>query len=104
MKQWEYSGSVNKCLILEFFNNVLSGISENIEQLGLKGRNDKTIGFEPESQYYWHSDANPSLTIQERIRRRVQLHQLSVAHGYPQPRVKNELLTILEMSKLVKSQ
>jgi radical SAM superfamily enzyme YgiQ (UPF0313 family) len=77
---------------------------ENIKQLGLKGRNDKTIGFEPESQYYWHSDANPSLTIQERIRRRVQLHQLSVAHGYPQPRVKNELLTILEMSKLVKSQ
>ena len=77
---------------------------ENIEQLGLKGRNNKTIGFEPESQYYWHSDANPSLTIQERIRRRVQLHQLSVAHGYPQPRVKNELLTILEMSKLVKSQ
>ena len=74
----------------------------NIKELGLKGRNNKTIGFEPESQYYWHSDSNPTLTLKERIRRRIELHEHSVRCGYPQPRVKGELQTIHEMAKLIK--
>ena len=76
--------------------------ADNIKALGLKGKNNKSIGFEPESQYYWHSDTNPDLTLQERIRRRVELHEQSVRYGYPQPRVKYELQTVLEMAKLLK--
>lgn len=74
----------------------------SVETLGLKGRNNKTIGFEPGSQYYWHSDSNPTLTLKERIRRRLELHEKSVRCGYPQPRVKEELQTVYEMAKLLK--
>jgi len=76
---------------------------ENVRVLGLKGRNNKTIGFEPESQYYWHSETNPTLTLKERIRRRIELHEKSVKCGYPQPRVNSELKTVYEMAKLLNS-
>lgn len=39
----------------------------------------------------WTSDINPDLTLAERIRRRVEVHEYSVACGYPQPRVRMQL-------------
>jgi len=74
---------------------------ESARTLGLKGRDNNMIGFDPQSQYNWHSDANPDLTLRERIRRRLELHRKSVECGYPQPRVKNELMTIFEMAKML---
>ena len=75
---------------------------QNIKNLGLKGRNNKTMGLEPESQYDWTSEANPELTLRERVRRRIELHEKSVACGYPQPRVRYELASIYELAKLIK--
>ena len=75
---------------------------ESVEELGLKGRNHNHINFDPESQYYWYSEKNKDLTLRERIRRRLELHEKSVECGYPQPRVRGELQTLLEMAKLIK--
>lgn len=72
-----------------------------VKELGLKGRDHRPIGFDPHSQYYWHSTTNPSLTLRERIRRRIELHEYSVKLGYPQPRVENELTSVLGMAKLL---
>ena len=72
-----------------------------VKELGLKGRDHRPIGFDPSSQYYWHSTKNPDLTLRERIRRRIELHQHSVRLGYPQPRVQNELTSVLGMAKLL---
>jgi hypothetical protein len=74
-----------------------------VKELGLKGRDHRPIGFDPNSQYYWHSTSNPDLTLRERIRRRIELHQHSVKLGYPQPRVQNELTSVLGMAKLLTS-
>ena len=74
-----------------------------VKELGLKGRDHRPIGFDPGSQYYWHSTTNPDLTLRERIRRRIELHQHSVRLGYPQPRVQNELTSVLGMAKLLHS-
>ena len=74
-----------------------------VKELGLKGRDHRPIGFDPNSQYYWHSTTNPDLTLRERIRRRIELHQHSVRLGYPQPRVQNELTSVLGMAKLLHS-
>jgi len=70
--------------------------------LGLKGDDNTPIGFHPESTYNWTSTSNPNLTLKERIRRRIELHKTSVKCGYPQPRVKDELNTLLEMTNLIK--
>lgn len=72
---------------------------ESVEQLGLKGKNNDSIFFDPYSQYSWTCDINPTLTPKERIRRRIELHEESFKLGYPQPNAKNELITLLEMSK-----
>lgn len=52
--------------------------------------------------YDWVSKKNPDLTLKERIRRRLELHQESVKLGVPQPRARltlNILLTIAEQMK-----
>lgn len=59
-----------------------------------------------DSIYSWSSLSNPNNTIQERIRRRLEIHELCVELGYPMPRVKEELLilkTLAEQSKQSKS-
>jgi hypothetical protein len=54
-------------------------------------------GFE--DTYNWVSGKNPDLTLLERIRRRVELHELSISLGYLQPRVRQNLNTLLSLSK-----
>ena len=74
---------------------------KNIKELGLKGRNNDTIFFDPYSQYTWLSETNPTLDVKERIRRRLELHEWTVKLGYLQPAAEYELQTLLEMSKTI---
>ena len=50
-------------------------------------------------RYTWTADINPDLNLKERLRRRLELHKLSVEMEYPMPRVDEELTTLLEISK-----
>jgi radical SAM superfamily enzyme YgiQ (UPF0313 family) len=51
--------------------------------------------------YTWGSHLNPTNTLQERIRRRVELHEKSIELGYSQPRVKQELNSLLRIAKQI---
>jgi len=75
--------------------------AESVAELGLKGNDEVQTGGGELATYNWSSEINPELTLKERLRRRVELHKKTVECGYPQPNVKNELTTILEMSKLL---
>ena len=75
--------------------------AKNISELGLKGRNNDTIFFDPYSQYTWTSEANPTLDVKERIRRRLELHEHTVKLGYLQPAAEYELRTLLEMANTI---
>lgn len=52
-----------------------------------------------DSLYGWTSGLNPSNTLRERIRRRLEIHELSVELGYPMPRVKEELLILKKLAE-----
>jgi hypothetical protein len=56
-----------------------------------------SLGFT--STYNWVSSKNPSLDLAERIRRRVEIHEHCVKNGYPQPRVRQELSSLLTLAK-----
>lgn len=51
-----------------------------------------------DSLYGWTSGLNPDNTLRERIRRRLEIHELSVELGYPMPRVKEELLILKKLA------
>ena len=74
-----------------------------VKSLGLKYNTNEPVsgGGDADAPYNWRSDANPSLTLKERLRRRLELHEMSVKCGYPQPRIKDELTTILELTKFI---
>lgn len=55
-----------------------------------------SLGFN--STYNWISAKNPSLDLAERIRRRVEIHEHCVKAGYPQPRVRQELSSLLTLA------
>jgi hypothetical protein len=64
---------------------------------------DNNIKFD--SVYSWTSTINPGNTLQERIRRRIEIHELCVELGYPMPRIMEELLVLknlAEKSRLLK--
>ena len=73
--------------------------SEMIETLGIKFNNIKGTNISDTALYRWTTSSNPDLTLKERLRRRLELHKLSVHLKYPMPRVKEELTTLLEISK-----
>jgi hypothetical protein len=52
-----------------------------------------------DSLYGWTSARNPGNTLRERIRRRLEIHELSVELGYPMPRVKEELLILKKLAE-----
>jgi hypothetical protein len=52
-----------------------------------------------DSVYSWNSTLNPSNTLSERIRRRVEIHELCVEFGYPMPRVYEELLVLKKLAE-----
>ena len=62
-------------------------IMSMIDELGIKL--DQSIKFD--SVYSWSSTTNPTNTLRERIRRRIDIHELCVKLGYPMPRVHEEL-------------
>jgi hypothetical protein len=47
----------------------------------------------------WINQKNPDLTLRERIRRRLELHELSVKLGWPQTRSKEELTIIYNIMR-----
>jgi len=57
-----------------------------------------------DSVFNWVSTKNPTLDLRERIRRRLQLHELGVDLGYAMPNSKKELMRMLEVSKEYKGQ
>lgn len=57
-----------------------------------------------DSVFNWISEKNPDLDLAERIRRRLQLHQLGFKLGYAMPNSKKELTTLLELSRDLKDQ
>ena len=48
----------------------------------------------------WINLDNPDLTLEERIRRRMELHEISVNLGYHQPKIKEELYTLKKNKRL----
>lgn len=52
-----------------------------------------------DSLYGWTSGTNPTNTLDERIRRRIEIHELCVKLGYPMPRVREELLAIKKLAE-----
>jgi hypothetical protein len=56
-----------------------------------------SLGFT--NTYNWVSSKNPTLDLTERIRRRVEIHEHCVKHGYAQPRVRQELSSLLTLAK-----
>ena len=73
-------------------------IMDMIDELGINM--DQNIKFD--SVYSWSSLTNPGNTLRERIKRRIEIHELCVKLGYPMPRVQEELLilkTLAEKSK-----
>lgn len=70
-------------------------IMNMIDELDL--RVESNVKFD--SLYGWTSGTNPGNTLRERIRRRLEIHELSVSLGYPMPRVKEELLILKKLAE-----
>ena len=66
-----------------------------LEDLGIQM--DQNIKFD--SVYSWSSTTNPSNTLRERIRRRIEINELCVNLGYPMPRVYEELSVLKTLAK-----
>jgi radical SAM superfamily enzyme YgiQ (UPF0313 family) len=49
--------------------------------------------------YAWHSTLNPELTLEERIRRRLEVHELSYDLGYKMPIVGAELMSLKALAQ-----
>ena len=52
-----------------------------------------------DSVYSWTSALNPGNNLRERIRRRIEIHELCVELGYPMPRVREELLVLKKLAE-----
>jgi radical SAM superfamily enzyme YgiQ (UPF0313 family) len=52
-----------------------------------------------DSVYSWTSALNPGNTLRERIRRRIEIHELCVELGYAMPRVHEELLVLKKLAE-----
>ena len=70
-------------------------ISEMLDELGISAG----IQNIRDGLYSWSSDKNPSLTLHERIRRRLELHEVSHSLGYKMPNVRSELLSIKALAE-----
>jgi len=49
--------------------------------------------------YDWVSEHNPTLTLKERIRRRIEVHQVSYDLGYKMPNTRSELTSLLALAE-----
>jgi hypothetical protein len=88
MVRWGYTGMFTNANKLELDDQVKMAtdvtFANRLRNLpnGIKGI---ALGFG------WINEMNPSLTLKERIRRRLELHELSVQLGWPQTRSREEL-------------
>lgn len=91
MVRWGYTGMFRDAGKLEHDSQVKivndPEFASKLKNLP-KGIRDIALGFG------WLNEKNPTLTLKERIRRRIELHELSVKLGWPQTRSREEL-TIL---------
>jgi len=53
-----------------------------------------------DSLFTWVSGVNPGLDLKERIRRRLEVHELSHAMGYPMPNAREELTSLLKLAEI----
>lgn len=73
---------------------------QDMPEIALIGHNAKQENIEIiDYPYTWISDLNPSLDLKERIRRRIELHELTCKLNYPQANVHSELETVYKLSK-----
>jgi len=70
-------------------------VMDMIDDLGLSLENNAKF----DSLYGWTSSINPGNDLRERLRRRLELHELCVELGYPMPRVYEELQGLRELSR-----
>lgn len=70
-----------------------------ISDLGITTQS--ALDSELASTYNWISSKNPALDLRERIRRRIEIHELCVRYGYAQPRVRQELLAIKKLAEIL---
>lgn len=96
MVRWGYTGMFRDKTKIEKPGKVELIIDPDFEgrfkslPLGLR---DIALGFG------WINKLNPTLTLKERIKRRVELHELSVELGWPQTRSREELTILYNILK-----
>ena len=56
-----------------------------------------------DSVFDWIATSNPGLDLRERLRRRIEVHELSSGLGYRMPNSRRELLTLLKLSQEIDS-
>ena len=71
-------------------------ISAMKDELGIKDDNSNVHG---DAVFNWISTKNPGLNLAERIRRRVEIHEVSHKLGYTMPNSRKELQTLLSIAK-----
>lgn len=54
-----------------------------------------------DSLFTWISGTNPGLDIRERIRRRIEVHEMSAEYGYSMPNARSELQSMLKLAEQV---
>lgn len=96
MVRWGYTGMFRDAYKIEKLGDVKMIIDPEFEKKFInlsQGLRDIGLGFG------WINQKNPSLTLNERIRRRLELHELSVKLGWPQTRNNEELKILYKIMK-----
>jgi len=70
-------------------------LSKMMDDLGI----DAGIHNVRDGLYAWNSILNPGLTLQERIKRRLEVHELSYELGYKMPMVNAELMSLKALAE-----
>lgn len=100
MVRWGYTGMFRDVSKIEKPGNVELIVDPNFDSKFKnlpQGLRDIGLGFG------WVNQKNPDLTLRERIRRRLELHELSVKLGWPQTRSSEELKIIYRIMKSLNS-
>lgn len=100
MVRWGYTGMFRDTKKIEKPGDVEMVIDPDFESKFKKlpeGLRDIALGLG------WVNKKNPTLTLRERIRRRIELHELSVKLGWPQTRSKEELTILHNILKNLSS-
>lgn len=96
MVRWGFTGMFRDIKKIQKKGNVEMVIDPTIESKFKnlpQGLRDIGLGFG------WVNKKNPDLTLNERIRRRIELHELAVKLGWPQTRSNEELKMLFKIMK-----